>query len=206
MGSSKCTGPERYLVGTGFRDDAQTAAICAALARSHALGAGASPLSVPLLTPVVPAASLVQDETFSAGLKQMVTAMCERQTKALNAVVDRADFLEDVAMECAICTDPWNRPAPRGKNIVGHEVVVEDVVDKCIDEEILCPFCTKTYRQRDRLNQHLEKKHPNEAKVQGSANDLPTPSRAGAGKSQSKGKGKGKGTGKGAGKGQWQHS
>jgi len=79
--SSKCTGPERYLVGTGFRDDAQTAAICAALSRSHTFGAGASPLSVPLLTPVVPAASLLQDGTFSAGLKQMVTACASAKQK-----------------------------------------------------------------------------------------------------------------------------
>merc|ERR1711959_886604 len=41
----------------------------------------------------------------------MVTEMCERQTSALNAVVDRADFLEDMAMGCAVCTDPWARPA-----------------------------------------------------------------------------------------------
>merc|ERR1712153_98454 len=150
--------------GTGFRDDAQTAAICAALSRSHTFGAGASPLSVPLLTPVVPSASLLQDGTFSAGLKQMVTAMCQRQTKALNAVVDRADFLEDVAMACAICTDPWSRPAPRGKNVVVQEV--QDVVETCGDQEIPCPFCTKTYRKLDRLNQHLEKKHPNEANDQ----------------------------------------
>merc|ERR1712093_809462 len=109
--SSKVTGPERYLVGAGFRDDAQTAAICSALSRSHALGAGASPLTTPLLTPAVPAESLQQDRTFSASLKHMVTEMCERQTRALNAVVDRADFLEDMAMGCAVCTDPWARPA-----------------------------------------------------------------------------------------------
>jgi len=107
--SSKVTGPERYLVADGFRDDAQAEAICAALSRSHDLGAGASPLTIPLLTPAVPVESLQQDKTFSASLKDMVTTMCERQTKALNAVVDRADFLEDMAMGCAVCTDPWAR-------------------------------------------------------------------------------------------------
>lgn len=113
--SSKATGPERYLTATGFRDDAQTAVICAALTRSHALGAGCSPLVMPLLSPVVPAESLQQDETFSAGMRNMVTEMCDRQTKALNAVVDRHDVLEDIAMSCAVCTDPWARraPAPR---------------------------------------------------------------------------------------------
>jgi cap1 methyltransferase len=199
--SSKCTGPERYLVGTNFLDDSKTSAICAALARSHALGAGASPLSMPLLTPTVPVASLLQDETFSAGLKQMVTAMCERQTKALNAVVDRADFLEDVAMASAVCTDPWARREPRGISMV-----VPEIVDKYV--EIPCPFCTKTYKQQDRLNQHLEKKHPNEANGQCPLNDLPTPSRARAGNSQGKGKGKGKckGKGKGTSKEQGQRS
>jgi len=110
--SSKVTGPERYLVAAGFRDDAQTSAICSALSRSHALGAGSSPLTTPLLSPTVPIESLQQDQTFSASLKHMVTTMCERQTKALNAVVDRADFLEETAMGCAVCTDPWAKSAP----------------------------------------------------------------------------------------------
>lgn len=110
--SSKATGPERYLVGTGFRDDAQTSTIQEALSQSHALAAGHSPLTVPLLTPVVPVQSLQQDLIFSVDYKHMVTALCERQTKALNAVVDRADFLEEVAMDCAVCTDPWSKPAP----------------------------------------------------------------------------------------------
>jgi len=190
-------------VGSGFRDDAQTSAICTALSRSHALGAGVSPLTMPLLTPAVPASSLLQDKTFSSGMREMVAAMCERQTKALNAVVDRADFLEDVAMACAVCTDPWARPAPRGKNVVVQEV--QEVVEKCGDQEIPCPFCTKTYRQLDRLNQHLEKKHPNEANGQCPVNDLPTPSRAQAA-NQRKGQSKGKGKGKGVGKGQRQRS
>jgi cap1 methyltransferase len=110
--SSKATGPERYLTATGFRDDAQTSTICAALARSHALGAGASPLSTPLFTPAVASESLQQDKTFCAGMRNMVTAMCERQTKALNATVDRHNVLEDIAMACAVCTDPWARGPP----------------------------------------------------------------------------------------------
>merc|ERR1711865_276075 len=110
--SSKATGPERYLTATGFRDDAQTSAICSALARSHTLGAGASPLTMPLLTPTVAPESLQQDKTFCTAMEGMVKSMCERQTKALNAVVDRADFLEDMAMGCAVCTDPWARGTP----------------------------------------------------------------------------------------------
>merc|ERR1711865_153673 len=112
--SSKVTGPERYLTATGFRDDAQTSAICAALSRSHVLGAGASPLTMPLLTPAVAPESLQQDKTFCAGMTDMVTAMCERNTKALNAVVDRHDILEDIAMTCTVCTDPWAKARPAG--------------------------------------------------------------------------------------------
>lgn len=110
--SSRVTGPERYLSAIGFRDDAQTAAIRAALLRSHTFGGGASPLVTPLLTPAVSAERLLQDQTFTASMTEMVTTMCERQTKALNAVVDRADFLEEMAMSSAVCTDPWSRPAP----------------------------------------------------------------------------------------------
>lgn len=118
--SSKATGPERYLTATGFRDDAQTAAVCSALSRSHALGAGASPLTFPLLTPTVAPESLQQDETFCACMREMATAFCERQTKALNAVVDRADFLEEMAMACAVCTDPWARSAPESRERHEH--------------------------------------------------------------------------------------
>jgi len=107
--TSKATGPERYLVASGFLDNAESSAIQSALARAHAVGGGASPLVTPLLTPLVPEASLRQDHAFYSAMKQMVSALCERQTLALNAVVDRAVFLEDMAMECAVCTDPFSK-------------------------------------------------------------------------------------------------
>jgi hypothetical protein len=109
--SSRATGPERYLVASGFRDNAETGAIQAALDRSHALGDGASPLVTPLLTPVIAKESLAQDKTFTASMTSMVTSLCDRQTQALNAVVDRAEFLEDMAMECAVCSDPFSSVA-----------------------------------------------------------------------------------------------
>jgi len=194
--SSKATGPERYLVGTGFRDSAQTSAICAALMRSHSLGAGASPLTMPLLTPVVSAENLLQDKTFSEGMAKMATAMCERQTKALNAVVDRADFLEDVAMACAVCTDPWERCLPCAvAPAAAAAPAPAESKEKRFDGEIPCPYCTKTYRQQERLDQHIEKKHAGEA--HGQIASLPTPARERAGKGKGKGNGKGKSAGKG---------
>jgi len=154
--SSKATGPERYLTATGFRDDAQSAAICAALSRSHALGGGASPLSLPLLTPAVSPESLQQDKTFSDCMRAMSTAMCERQTKALNAVVDRADFLEDMAMGCATCTDPWARSAP----------AYDDRYER---------------HEHDERHERKEKREKT-GKHQRQANTVPTPSRSRAGK------------------------
>jgi len=106
--SSRATGPERYLVAKGFCENAETASIRSALARSHILGNGASPLVTPLLTPVVTAEALAQDQTFVKSMTTMATTMCKRQTEALNAVVDRADFLEDMAMESAVCSDPFS--------------------------------------------------------------------------------------------------
>jgi hypothetical protein len=110
--TSKATGPERYLVASGFHSSdycSETAAIQSALERAHAVGGGASPLVTPLLTPLVPPETLSQDRGFTEGMKDMVSALCERQALALNAVVDRAVFLEDMAMECAVCTDPFSR-------------------------------------------------------------------------------------------------
>jgi hypothetical protein len=107
--TSKATGPERYLVASGFLDNAESAAIQSALARAHAVGGGASPLVTPLLTPLVLPETLSQDQGFTEGMKNMVSALCERQALALNAVVDRAVFLEDMAMECAVCTDPFSK-------------------------------------------------------------------------------------------------
>merc|ERR1711988_1717022 len=59
--SSKATGPERYLVADGFRENGETMAIQSSLARAHAVGGGASPLVTPLLTPLVSVDSLSQD-------------------------------------------------------------------------------------------------------------------------------------------------
>lgn len=102
--TSKATGPERYLVATGFLDNAESSTIQAALAHSHAVGDGASPLVTPLLTSIVSAESLSQDEKFTASMGAMVRTLCDRQAQALNAVVDRAIFLEDMALESAVIT------------------------------------------------------------------------------------------------------
>jgi len=161
--SSKVTGPERYLAATGFRGDAQTLAIRSALLRSHTLGAGASPLTMPLLTPAVTSETLQQDKTFCAGMEEMVTAMCERQTKALNAVVDRADFLEDMAMSCAVCTDPWARAAPAS------------------DERY---ECKEPLGRHERHERHEQRERKEESGKRYGTYHVPTPSRARGAKKQ----------------------
>merc|ERR1712125_228878 len=96
--SSKATGPERYLVAKGYRAGGQeTVDIKAALAKSHALGKGSSPLLTPLLTPLVAAADLAKDANLVQQLRAMTSTICERNAQALNAVVDRAEYLEDMA-------------------------------------------------------------------------------------------------------------
>jgi len=109
--SSRATGPERYLVASGFHGNSESDLIQAALERSHALGRGASPLAIPLLAPPVTVEAMAQDQAFTASMKAMVVTLCERQSQALNAVVDRAEFLEEIAMECAVCSDPFSKIA-----------------------------------------------------------------------------------------------
>merc|ERR1712232_871401 len=58
--SSKATGPERYLVASGFLDNSESSAIQAGLMRAHTTGGGASPLVTPLLTPIVEAEQLAK--------------------------------------------------------------------------------------------------------------------------------------------------
>jgi len=100
--SSRATGPERYLFASGFREDEQTAAVRGALSRAHHFGDGRSPLTTPLLTPVVCMESVVRDDAFARSMTEMVTRMCDRQATGLSSVVDRAEFLEDMAMASAV--------------------------------------------------------------------------------------------------------
>merc|ERR1719409_1936332 len=51
--SSRVSGPERYLVAFGFKSGAETKKICEALQKSHKLCGDSSPLTTPLLTPLV---------------------------------------------------------------------------------------------------------------------------------------------------------
>merc|ERR1712072_896222 len=74
--TSKATGPERYLVATGFLDDAESSVIQSALARAHATGGGASPLVTPLLTPLVAKEVLVNDQKFLESMESMVSSLC----------------------------------------------------------------------------------------------------------------------------------
>jgi cap1 methyltransferase len=114
--SSKVGGPERYLVATGFHgcqgDEAK--AVCAALARAHTFGAGVGNLlRTPLLTPLVSTEDLLKDSSFEAQLRTMVTTLGKRQTLALHAIRERAELLEDAALEAAdLAAEPKEYIAP----------------------------------------------------------------------------------------------
>eukprot|EP00930_Biecheleria_cincta_P054192 TRINITY_DN4014_c0_g2_i1.p1 TRINITY_DN4014_c0_g2~~TRINITY_DN4014_c0_g2_i1.p1 ORF type:complete len:725 (-),score=165.14 TRINITY_DN4014_c0_g2_i1:529-2388(-) len=99
--TSRVAGPERYLYASGFRAGTETEAIRAAMVCSQELGNGASPLQVPLLTPLIAPANLVTDKSFMEQFQIMVSRLCERQAGALRAIVGRANQLEDIAMSAA---------------------------------------------------------------------------------------------------------
>jgi len=101
--SSRVTGPERYLVAFGYRGrhTEEVTVIMRALQRSHGLAGGSSLLLTPLLSAVVPADELAKDNVFTEAARTMGTRLCERQQIALNAVVDRANFLEMMALDVA---------------------------------------------------------------------------------------------------------
>jgi len=99
--TSRVAGPERYLYASGFRAGAETTEVRAALSASQAFGAGASPLQTPLLTPIVEANELSKDTQFLEQLRTMVSTLCWRQAGALQAIVDRAEYLEDIALDAA---------------------------------------------------------------------------------------------------------
>lgn len=99
--TSRVAGPERYLYASGFRPGVETEAIRAALTRSHELGNGASPLQVPLISPLIAPANLLKDRLFVEQLRTMTSCLCRRQAKAVRAIVRRADELEDMAMKTA---------------------------------------------------------------------------------------------------------
>lgn len=96
--SSRVTGPERYLACFGFKPElSSTQMILAALSFSHQCGAGHSPLTLPLLSAVVPLQHLKKDEAFLQSLRSATSTLAVCQTQALQAVVDRALYLEAMA-------------------------------------------------------------------------------------------------------------
>lgn len=100
--SSRAAGPERYLVASGFHGETpEVKEVRDALLRSHRAGNGRGVLELPLLTPPVPQALLSGAQEFLEGLRYMVSDLCVRQTSALRAILDRAEELEDVALEAA---------------------------------------------------------------------------------------------------------
>merc|ERR1719321_318532 len=92
--SSRVTGPERYLYAAGMKTGHEVEEIRKALLQSHVLGGAHSILAAPGITSIVSADDLVKDGCFLESLQAMTKELCYRQSQALTAAVDRAEFLE----------------------------------------------------------------------------------------------------------------
>eukprot|EP00933_Yihiella_yeosuensis_P041062 TRINITY_DN354_c2_g1_i1.p1 TRINITY_DN354_c2_g1~~TRINITY_DN354_c2_g1_i1.p1 ORF type:complete len:668 (-),score=174.72 TRINITY_DN354_c2_g1_i1:535-2538(-) len=99
--TSRVAGPERYLYASGFKSGEETESICAALMKSQEVGAGAGPLQKPLLTPVIAEGELLKDSTFMSTLRSMVGVLLNRQAGSLRATLERAERLEEIALDAA---------------------------------------------------------------------------------------------------------
>ncbi|CAJ1377540.1 unnamed protein product [Effrenium voratum] len=99
--ASRVAGPERYLVAFGFRPNQETGPIRRALWDCQVLGAGQSPLQLPLLSPLVAPEDMEADDEFLPKLRAMVATLGGRQEAALRAIRCRAEQLEDMALEVA---------------------------------------------------------------------------------------------------------
>jgi len=153
--TSRVTGPERYLVCFGFRPThSETNPVKAALLKSHEAGGGASPLELPLLQPCVATSDLESDTAFAESLRRMSTELCERQARALSAVVDRAEYLENMALDqvkdmkmktpAKVATEEADLPSEECKSCIAEEdSACEDAVEGFEDgEEVLAELDT----------------------------------------------------------------
>jgi hypothetical protein len=87
----------------GFKPElSATQMILAALSFSHQHGAGQSPLTLPLLSAIVPLQHLERDESFLQSLRSATSTLAACQTQALQAVVDRALYLEAMATQTTV--------------------------------------------------------------------------------------------------------
>jgi len=143
--SSRVSGPERYLVAFGFRGNAELKEVKAALLQSHQFGGDKSLMQVPLLTPIVSADDLVRGASFTKQLRDMSTTLCQRQSQALRATLERADFLEEVAMDAA------SHAAPGEFTSTGERRGwIKDVVEEVADNAHSTPDCDAAPRRRRR--------------------------------------------------------
>merc|ERR1719277_2338954 len=111
--SSRVAGIERYLVASGFLPGPEAQAVRRALERSHAVAGGI--MDRPLLTPVVDPRDLAGDGGFLAQLRTMATALCERQTRAIDAITQRAEALEALSHSELADNDPCWAEDHRGE-------------------------------------------------------------------------------------------
>merc|ERR1712232_570366 len=133
--SSRVTGPERYLVAFGFNGSStkEVAVILRAMQRAHGLVGGASPLLTPLLSPMVPADELARDSVFTEAARAMGSQLCDRQQTALNAVVDRAEFLERMALDVADTLEANRRSKPTSEE-QENKLPIQQLTKNAVDE------------------------------------------------------------------------
>merc|ERR1712232_1428942 len=134
--SSRVTGPERYLVAFGFNGSSskEVAVVLRAMQRAHGLVGGASPLLTPLLSPLVRSDELARDSVFTQAARTMGSQLCERQQTALNAVVDRADFLEKMALGVADALEANQRSKANSEG-QENQLPVEQIVQPSVDNK-----------------------------------------------------------------------
>jgi len=119
--SSRVAGPERYLVAFGFRGEtSEVEEVRRALAQSHRAGGGRGVLELPLLEPAVAPKALAAEEEFLSGLRTMVGSLCRRQTLALTSILERAELLEDVALEAAASSAASGPPRREGWEVAAR--------------------------------------------------------------------------------------
>merc|ERR1712048_6682 len=111
----------------------EVAVVLRAMQRAHGLVGGASPLLTPLLSPMVPADELARDSVFIAAARAMGSQLCDRQQTALNAVVDRANFLERMALDVADALEA-NQRSKSTREEQENKLPIEQLTQYAVDK------------------------------------------------------------------------
>merc|ERR1712125_82900 len=91
------------------------------------------PLLTPLLSPMVSADELARDSIFTEAARAMGSQLCDRQQTALNAVVDRAEFLERMALDVADTLEANRRSKPTSEE-QENKLPIQQLTKYVVDE------------------------------------------------------------------------